>query len=111
MSPLFPPLDPNHTHNPTCNIHLASCPNAENTFLIWSLLLCGVGAFTCASNALPVFNKLMQLVEYPSEGFRQQLVMVCCMYECIYHECKQGSSGGTCAPFCNGLHTVASRWY
>eukprot|EP00054_Salpingoeca_dolichothecata_P000146 m.16120 g.16120 ORF g.16120 m.16120 type:complete len:1361 (+) comp10277_c0_seq1:123-4205(+) len=47
---------------------------AENSFLIWSLALCGVGAFIAATNVMPMFNKWLQLVEYPSEAFGRTVV-------------------------------------
>merc|ERR1712146_266622 len=46
----------------------------DNSFLIWSLMLCGGGAFLAASNYLPDFNRMFQLVEYPSEGFQRALM-------------------------------------
>ncbi|EGD75693.1 hypothetical protein PTSG_07811 [Salpingoeca rosetta] len=48
----------------------------KNSFLLYSLAFCGAGAFLCASNFFPEFNKLLQLVEYPSEGFRKTLSFV-----------------------------------
>lgn len=48
----------------------------SNSFLLYSLAFCGFGAFLAASNYFPEFNTLLQLVEYPSEGFRRMLMSV-----------------------------------
>ncbi len=42
----------------------------ENSFLMWSLSLCGMGAFVAASNVLPVFNGWLQLTAYPSDSYQ-----------------------------------------
>eukprot|EP01147_Barroeca_monosierra_P010353 gene10353-2488_t len=47
-----------------------------NSFLLYSVAICGVGAFLAASNLFPQFNTILELVEYPSEGFRQNFCIL-----------------------------------
>lgn len=74
----------------------------ENNWLLWSMSICGIGSFICATNLFPTLNKWsdpsaggapvlavvivsppasfpehrLQLVEYPSEAFGQTIVFV-----------------------------------
>eukprot|EP00049_Salpingoeca_infusionum_P025583 m.20377 g.20377 ORF g.20377 m.20377 type:complete len:1339 (+) comp8156_c0_seq2:3-4019(+) len=48
----------------------------KNTFLMYSLAFCGIGALVAATNSMPILNKGLQLVEYPSDGFGQHFMFV-----------------------------------
>lgn len=48
----------------------------DNRFLMWSLSLCGMGAFIAASNMLPFFNTWLQLTEYPSDTYQNTFLRI-----------------------------------
>jgi cation-transporting ATPase 13A1 len=50
--------------------------STENSPMLISLLLCGVGLFTAASERYPLFNGALRLVQLPSDEFRWQLLAI-----------------------------------
>eukprot|EP00051_Salpingoeca_urceolata_P028599 m.487572 g.487572 ORF g.487572 m.487572 type:complete len:1322 (-) comp25148_c0_seq1:70-4035(-) len=46
----------------------------DNRLLMWPLGISGFGAAVAASNIMPGFNKWFQLVEYPSDSYRQMFM-------------------------------------
>jgi cation-transporting ATPase 13A1 len=54
----------------------------DNRFLMWSLSLCGMGAFIAASNTLPFFNAWLQLTEYPSDSYQTTFLQVLAFNMC-----------------------------
>lgn len=50
--------------------------STENSPMLISLLMCGVGLFTAASERYPLFNGALRLVQLPSDEFRWQLLAI-----------------------------------
>jgi len=51
----------------------------DNPGLLYSLGLCIIGVFIAATEALPTFNKILQLVPFPNPGFAETILMILVM--------------------------------
>ena len=48
----------------------------ENSAMLWSLLLCGIGLFAAATERWPSLNGALRLVGLPDDAFRVQLLVL-----------------------------------
>lgn len=48
----------------------------QNKSLLYSLGLCSIGVFIAATEAMPVFNKVLQCVPFPSEEFSETIFTI-----------------------------------
>ena len=49
---------------------------ADNPGLLYSLGACFIGVFLAATEAMPLFNKTLEIVKMPSYGFTRTLIVI-----------------------------------